>query len=200
MSTLEAQRAFWDWFGHNEPAFRDLDVPDKDERLDALLEALQDHCAGLWFETGRADDGCNELIVSAEGDPRYFSAARLLVAAAPQIDGWRFIAFKPACGFSFTTNYEGIVLDPATAWFIPLHPAGDTSPYAIRVAYAHYDPSRADAFRAGTFIMLECALGEVAFAEAFQHVEVGALPSSPESNGFLPVTELTAFLDHHSAT
>ena len=89
---MEDQRKFWEWFKQNEGRFRDVEVPEKERLLDDLLDALHDYCPQLWFETGRAEDGCNELIISAEGDTSYFSAVRTLIAVAPTISGWRFIA------------------------------------------------------------------------------------------------------------
>lgn len=187
---MEDQRNFWEWFERNEARFRDIQLPRDEEQLDEIQEALHAYCSHLWFETGRADDGCNELIVSAEGRTSYFSAVRTLVASAPRISGWRFIAFKPAQGFDFDTSYAGITLSPKATWYMSLRSSADPSALGLRIGYAHYDPAREQEFLAGTFIMLECALGELALAEQVQHIEVAALPSSPESSGYLPLPEL----------
>jgi len=191
---MEDQRTFWTWFGRNEEKFRDVEVPEKEQLLDELLDAVHDYCPQLWFETGRADDGCNELIISAEGDSSYFSAVRTLIAAAPPVAGWRFVAFKPGSGFEFDTSYEGITFSPKATWFLPLRSSSDPSGLGIRVGYAHYDQTMAQIFLAGTFIMLECALGELALAEKIQHIEVAALPSSPESSGYSPLPELAGLV------
>ncbi|MBP1688563.1 MAG: hypothetical protein H6Q33_4706 [Deltaproteobacteria bacterium] len=191
---MKDQRAFWTWFERNAERFRDVEVPDKEQLLDELLEALHGYCPHLWFETGRADDGCNELIISAEGDTSYFSAVRTLIAAAPQIAGWRFVAFKPGSGFDFDTCYEDVTFSPKATWFLPLRSSSDPSALGIRVGYAHYDQAREQTFLTGTFIMLECALGELALAEHVQHIEVVGLPSSPESSGYSPLPELADLL------
>jgi hypothetical protein len=191
---MEDQRKFWAWFQRNEARFRDVEVPEKEQLLDELLCALHDYCSHIWFETGRADDGCNELIISAEGDTHYFSAVRTLIATAPLIPGWRFVPFKPGSGFDFETCYEGITFSPKAAWFLPLRSSSDPSALGIRVGYAHYDQAMDQTFRTGTFIMLECALGELALAEQVKHIEVGALPSSPESSGYSPLPELAGLV------
>lgn len=162
--------------------------------MDDLLDALHDYCPQLWFETGRAEDGCNELIISAEGDTDYFSAVRTLIAAAPTVSGWRFVAFKPACGFDYDTCYGGITFSPQATWFMPLRSSSDPSALGIRVGYAHYEQAKEQIFMTGTFIMLECALGELALAQQVRHIEVVALPSSPESSGYLPLPELAEYL------
>lgn len=187
---MENQRAFWEWFEGNESRFRSIQLPRDEPLLDEIQEALHAYSPGVWFETGQAEDGCNELIVSAEGQTRYFSAVRTLIASAPLVPGWRFIAFKPAQGFDFDTRYEGIVLSPKATWYMPLRSAADPTALGLRIGYAHYDPAREREFLAGTFIMLECALGELALAEQVKHIEVAALPSSPESSGYLPLPAL----------
>jgi hypothetical protein len=187
---MEDQRIFWSWFERNERRFRDIEVEEKEQLLNELLEALHTYCPHLWFETGRADDGISELIISAEGNTDYFSAVRTLIAAAPSIPAWRFIAFKPAMGFDFDTRYAGITFSPKAAWYLPLRSSSDSSALGLRVGYAHFDPARSQDFLTGTFIMLECALGELALGEQVQHIEVAALPSSPESSGYSPIPEL----------
>jgi len=196
---MEDQCEFWDWFGRSEDRFRNVDVPEKEQLLDELLAALHRYCPHLWFETGKADDGCNELIISAEGDSRHFSAVRTLIAFAPHISGWRFIAFKPGVGFEFDTCYDGITFSPKATWFMPLRSASNPSELGLRVGYAHFDQSREQAFLTGTFIMLECALGELALAERVQHIEVVPLPSSPVSSGYLPLPELAELVSTSDA-
>ena len=188
---MEDQRTFWGWFERNEERFRNVDVPESEQLLDELLVELHDYCPHLWFETGKADDGLNELIISAEGNTNYFSAVRTLIAAAQPIAGWRFIAFKPGSGFDFDTCYEDIIFSPKSAWFMPLRSSSNPSALGIRIGYAHYDQAKEQSFLTGTHLMLECALGELVLAEQIQHIEVAALPSSPESSGYSPLTELS---------
>jgi len=187
---MEECTIFWRWFERNETRFREIEEASREALLDELLEALHAYSPNLWFETGTADDGVSELIISAEGNADYFSDVRLLIAAAPVIAGWRFLAFKPANGFGFTTQYEGTTFSPDATWFLPLSCPGEHGALGIRVGYAHYDEQEHLRFLTGTYIMLECALGELAFAEQVQHVEVGRLPSSPASSGYLPLIEL----------
>ncbi len=192
---MKDQRIFWDWFRANEYKYRNVEVPEKEQLLDEILGALHTYSPDLWFETGTADDGVQELIISAEGNPDYFSKVRTLIAAAPPVTNWRFIAFKPAMGFEFNTDYEGITFSPDSTWFLPLRVGSDPTALGIRIAYSHFDESRRGDFLAGTYIMLECALGELALAERIQQIEVTFLPSSPETSGYYPVTELQNYLD-----
>ncbi len=191
---MKDELVFWGWFEQNEARFRNIQVDEKEQLLDELLEALHTCSTNLWFETGKADDGVNELIISAEGRREHFSAVRILVAAAPKLPGWRFIAFKPAEGFDFNTQYANITFSPKATWFMPLRSSHDPAARGLRVGYAHFDTSRAKDFLTGTIIMLEGVLGEMTLAECVHHIEVVALPSSPESSGFLPLTEIGEWL------
>lgn len=192
---MQSQREFWKWFEANADRFKEIEVEEREALLDELLENLHNYCPDLWFETGRADDGISELIISAEGNVDHFSAVRTLIATAPDVPNWRFIAFKPATGLEFSTSYAGLTFDPSTAWFLPLRSNSDPTRRGARIGYAHFESTRSDEFLTGTFIMLESVIGELSLAERLHHVEVGPLPSSPESSGYLPLRDLEDWLD-----
>ncbi len=105
------------------------------------------------------------------------------------------LAFKPACGFDYTVDYSGITFSPKATWFRPVKLSDAPSALGICVAYAHFAESRRQEYLNGTYIMLDCALGELALAEQVHYVEVEALPSSPETSGYQPLVELTRYLE-----
>lgn len=188
---------FWSWFRSNEVRFRDLEVPHKELLLNELLEKLQEFSGELWFELGGRPDGPRELVITAEGNADSFDDVRCLVRAAPQVPGWEFIAFKPAQGFDFVTEYEGVTVAPEATWFLPLQSSSDPKSFGIRVGYAHYESAKRSVFLAATYIMLEAGLGELATAERIQHVEVGPLPSVPDTSGYVEISRLAEFLSLH---
>ena len=73
--------AFWSWFVSSEHLYRDVEVPEKEHLLDALLERLHDFCAQLWFEVGGGPTGSRELVITAEGKVEAFPALLELVRA-----------------------------------------------------------------------------------------------------------------------
>lgn len=186
--------SFWQWFQANESRFRDIEVPEKEELLDELMEQLHQFSENLWFELGGHPDGPHELIISAEGRVEAFHEVRRLIGTAPKIPGWVLIAFKPAHGFDFVTSYAGLKFAPEATWFLPLESQENPESLGLRVAYAHFDPTRLQDFLAATRIMLEAGLGELATAERIQHVEVGLLPSRPDAEGYIEISELSAYL------
>jgi len=191
---MQNPASFWQWFQANESRFRDIEVPEKEELLDEFMEQLHEFSDDLWFELGGHPDGPRELIITAEGNLDAFHEVRRLIGAAPLVPGWELIAFKPAHGFDFVTNYEGLTLAPEATWFLPLESREDPDSFGLRVAYAHFDPKQQPKFLAATYIVLEAGLGELVTAERIHHVEVGLLPSSPEAAGYIEMRELSDYL------
>ena len=186
---------FWNWFVTAQDRFRDVDVPEREQLLDELLEHLHGYCDGLYFEVGGMPGAVSELVITAEGNADYFGAVQDLVAAAPAIAGWRFIAFRPPMGFTFSTRYEDVTIDPAASWFLPLVHDADPTSLGLRLAVPDYDESEKEAFTNAAFIVIDTALGELIAARDVHHIEVCEIPDDPEGEGFIELPELTTYLD-----
>ena len=182
---------FWSWFVENEERFRDVDVPEKEALLDEILEHVHEYCDQLYFETGGDPAGPWELIISAGGDRDHFAEVSALVAAAPDVEGWEFIAFKPASGFEFVTDYEGLRLDPQEMWFLPVVSG---SKLGLRISSPTYDKTSHDRFLAGCYIVLDCGLGELPAAEDVHHVEACPLPEHLAEEGWIELNELADYI------
>src|SRR6185369_14134601 len=59
----------------------------------------------------------HELVISASGDPTVFPMVRDLVAAAPEIPGWKVIAFHPRQPGKVQVVMNGSSLGPDDVWF-----------------------------------------------------------------------------------
>jgi hypothetical protein len=186
-------RAFWEWFALHEARFRSIDSS-RDPRLDEILRRLHGFSPKLYFEIGGAPEGPTEFIVTAEGRRDLYSEVRRLIAAAPALDGWRFIAFKPAHGFDFVTDYEGVHVDPKRCWFMPLTSAKRPNSLGLRIAVPDFQELRRDAFVTALLKVLDTALGELAAAEEIETVVVAPLPADPPRDGWIELIELPAYL------
>lgn len=196
MAPSQAQSAdrFWLWFTANAQQLRPIEASRKEAHLDEVLEHLHAYAPKLFFEIGGAPDGPTELVITAPGDRELFHAVEALIARAPSLDGWRFIAFKPAHGFDFVTEYGATRLDPAKCWFMPLTSTRQPGQLGLRVACPDFDPDHRDDFENAVHVVLHTALGEMSAAQDIDHVEVGALPDDPEDDGYIELIELPAYI------
>src|SRR6185503_5302094 len=103
------------------------------------------------------------------GDRRLFQAIDALVQAAPPLRRWSVSAEKPARGFGFVLDAEGVHLDPKALIFEPLSSAANPAALGIRV----YVPSETTSARLREAVvrMVEIGLGEQG-AAAIQHIEI----------------------------
>lgn len=85
---------FWRWFKENH---RRLDPYAFDPAAIEPLERLLDEMGGFDWEVGvlPGDEG-NYFAFSPRGQVGLLEACRRIVATAPQVAGWRFLAAKPA--------------------------------------------------------------------------------------------------------
>ncbi len=195
---MNRARTFWSWFVANQHRYLDIEVPEKEELLDALCEQLHAYCEDLWFEIGGEPAGARELVLTAEGCLELFPALLELARAAPEIPGWQIVAFKQPQGFEFVTRYEDIVVAPESTWFLPLNLEENPQLLGLRLAFAHFESSKESQFLAAAYIMLEAGLGELAACQEISHVEVCQAPSSPEASGYRSPGSLPAYLSDRS--
>jgi hypothetical protein len=192
---MKSAAEFWSWLVAHEARIR----RDRSEAvLDEILAALHRYDPDLYFKIGGHPGGLVELVITAEGDRDHFDAVRALVAAAPAVEGWEFIAFSPAQGFHFVTEWDAARIDTRRAWFLPLVASSRPYQLGLRIAVADYDPADEQDWINAAHVVLDTALGELVAAERVQHVEVVALPppsSSPSGrDDFRPLEELIAYL------
>lgn len=189
---------FWSWF--NENRFRYLFINDeameeRDQALEDLANQLAEYQSGLFFLIGgQADREEQDLIITSDGQRNLFPMVKELCDAAPKIEKWRVVAFKPALGPDIQLEYRDILFDPRQLWFIPLvHP--DHPEYTgIRIGMQDYTPERENDFMGGLYLLLDNFLGEESFTLDVNYVECCELPEFPEEEGFHPLSELPSYI------
>jgi hypothetical protein len=127
-----------------------------------------------------------EFIITAEGNVAHFPAVEALVASAPAMAGWQFIAFKPPMGHELVLKHEGAVIDGEKTWF-RLDGAD------LVLACAAWTPKTRDAYQFAAVEMLDAVLGEV-LSTRIESIEVVKLPSNPQNEGFRPLADLGPLL------
>jgi len=195
MNELQRQHSekFWTWFIRNELELCDI-RSSEDPILEVLLDRLQQIHAGFFFEISINADP-HELIISAAGKRELFSTVDEFVAGAPQIPSWKFIALKPPQGFDFVTTYQDVDYDPKTFWFLPMiKGTGNGALLGLRVGIPNFSPERKANAQFAVLIILDTALGERSAAEDVDYLEVDSLPTIPEKDGFIELSDLPKFI------
>lgn len=184
---------FWSWFVQHESDLARVS-PDANPALDGLLQSLQRISPKLYFEVC-ANSNPHELIVTAEGRQELFPLVDAVVAVAPRIAGWSFIALKPPTGFGFQTSYEEAMFDPRSMWFLPLESPSNPTFLGLRVGIPGFAAVQEQISKSAILVVLDTALGERSAASDIQHVEVTALPPRPEDQGFIELVDLAGYIE-----
>jgi hypothetical protein len=177
---------FWDWFVANEAALYQMTSPE-----DPLIQQLGDHIQqvdkGLTFEIGLGNPPGTkrELIISADGLKAVFPAVEALHAAAPKLQNWQFIKFRPSRHPMAEITLRGQTFDPATIRCVLGWQAGKLG---VVLMHDNFDPHN-DVFTQASFILLDAALGEYVMETEVGAVSVQGKESKWLSDAF-PMTEL----------
>ena len=192
-------KEFWQWFEVNNTKYlflNDIDEEVKKQILEELLAELHKYNDKLFFEIGHHPDRSEqEFVITANGDVNYFDKVEELVAVAPVLKDWEILAFKPAMGFEFSIDYNGLNFDPAEAWFQPLELESRPLDLGIRLCYPHYDESKRDDFFNASFLILDAGLGEKITSLDIKYLDVDKLPEDPEAEGMLPLKQLSEYIE-----
>lgn len=184
-----SNEAFWKWFSTESAALRSLEPELLAERL---AEALRSHVGDLGVEVGDEEEEpaqLQEVVFTADGDATRFDAVKALVAAAPALDGWSFVALKPPMGFDFTLEADGVELDGSALRFEPLMgPDG----LGLRL-YLPETVAKEDDVEQLIRLLLQTGVGEEN-AAGIVHVEAAPL-SSPEAREAIALPELANYLE-----
>jgi hypothetical protein len=185
---------FWKWSQSHISNIESISNS-QDPFWDAVLDQLQRINKNLWFELSRPDTDDRELVLTVEGRTELFSLVEEIITQAPQIPGWKFIALKPPSGFGFRTNYEGILLDPRTMWFLPLENISRPGDLGLRIAVPDFDVENESQIQNAVSVVLDTGLGEKEAALRIQRIEVCPVPEYPEREGYIELTELPKYLE-----
>lgn len=194
---MDTTTQFWEWFEENNKAYTFLDSVDhevKEKLIDELLERLHRFSDGIYFEIGGPPDGNRELIITAEGNKKYFQKVEELIDSAPQINGWSFIAFKPPMAGHFKSKWSELELNTEDLWFRPLSNKNNPD-LGVRIYLKNYDLiENKKLLMTMLYKILDTIVGEKCFAQDISYVDADVRPDEPEKKGIHPILKLPAFI------
>jgi hypothetical protein len=199
MSETQKIKAFWDWFQKNHQQYlfvNQVDAQEKDRLLGEFVQQLHQYHEHLFpLIGGHPDAKKTELIISAEGIKEYFPAVEQLVAAAPEMQDWEFIAFKPPMGHGFSIEYGGKEFDPEKIIFIPLKNDQYPNSIGIHICYPDYQDAERNIFVGGTYLILDTILGERSTTLDIDYLDVVKTPADASKYGYRPLSKLKEYID-----
>ncbi len=149
---------------------------------------------GLSFEYGKAEDGIYEFTVSAEGMRENIPGVLAAVESAPEIEGWRLIAFRPRNPRfpTLAVRMGDAYVEPDNVWYRIVE-AGER--VDLVVAIEGLAAENKGSMGQAVFILLDQALGEYDVMTKLRYVDFEALPPGPGRHGLKPLTEIPADFD-----
>jgi hypothetical protein len=184
---------FWRWFTTNQERVFRFEA-DKQRVLDEILAKLRAYRDGLVFEISIEKNGVREFIISADGLKELLPSVTKLVSAAPTLQNWKFVAFRPRLDdyAQFSVEYAGQNYDPKEIWFF--HRIEDNS-FDVIFYHPNFDQKNRDEIIASTYLMLDMALGEYDVVTGLRYIDHQAMPKNPKAEGLRPFSDLRMVFD-----
>jgi hypothetical protein len=145
----------------------------------------------LWFEIGQAEDKVYEFIISAGGLKSAIPSVIDLYKAAPQIPGWRVIAFKPRHATPIL-DHGGIRFNIADFYYQSEYYEGMTD---LKVCVKGLTKENEDIYGMAGFLLLDTVIGEYDVMTTLGNIKFEPLPQ--DRIGLKPLSALAAEIDAH---
>ena len=186
LSSMDQQKQFWKWFEENAGALASV-RSGSDPILEKVNRELQQVHPGLDFEMGLGEDGEWEFVVSANGIKKVFPVVEQLIASAPALPHWKFIAFRQPKESVSEILYGDFLLKTEDVWFSYGRQMGTVD---ITLYIKNLSPGNEELAIGAIFILLDNALGEYVVATRIGSIEHKPLPNDPAALGYLPLEEI----------
>jgi len=187
---------FWSWFRKHEKNFFKV-LQDKGDIQGQFFNPLADRLLkireGYFFLAGM-HKGAAELILTADGKIKNIPFIEDLVAAAPAIPGWTFIASKPATlTESQSIGMGNFRFDYQTLFFYANEDERYPDKISITVVHDQYLPEEREQMVMGVYIFLDNYLGEIKSATVIDAVEITGREGAEKE--LIPIHKLKAYID-----
>ena len=180
---------FWSWFQRNEARLFDLEQ-DLEQIFDELSAAMQNVNADLTFEFSPVrEDGKREFVISAGGIKAAFPAVEALYEAAPTLNRWQWVKFRPR-----QSERTDITFGERTIPFEEVHylMAKDYDKIGIVLFFDGYSEEERSVFGNIGYLYLDQVLGEYAVETQIGFIEF----HSRESQYFIQARPLSDLQSH----
>ncbi len=193
---IQSKHDFWNWFLKHEKEFFEVVKDGKNIHkgfLDKLAPKLEEVHDGIYFLTGMFDNQTAELILTPDGAIRNIYAIEELVNEAPQIQGWRFTALKPASDIKdVSINYENFDFNKDNIKFFPNLNKNYPDEIDLTIIYESYTDEKKAEITNGVYIFLDNYLGELHSVTLIDNLTVTG--NNDISEELIPIEKLEDYL------
>ncbi|MDN3583008.1 DUF695 domain-containing protein [Mucilaginibacter flavus] len=193
---IKSYADFWNWFQKNEQDFFKVVKAQGNieelffNKLSPKLNELKD---GYFYLTGMLSPDTAELVFTADGAIKNIPFIEEFVAAAPQINSWKFTALKPALDITDVgIKMAGYQFNAENIHFYANDTVGAPDEIDITLIHDDLDEQNEAAITNGIYIFLDNYLGELNFATAIDHIRI-VIKSDAEKE-LVPIVKLKDFL------
>lgn len=164
--------------------------------IEELSNKLSKYKEGITYEISAEKDGKKEFIISADGIEELFSKVKSLYDAAPKIQRWTIISFRPRMENFARVNlkYAGKEFDPTKLWIY--HRVQDGY-FDLIIYHPEYSEEEKNILVSGAYILLDTALGEYDVVTGIRYIDHQQLPKDPEKEGLIPFIQLRDVFDDY---
>ncbi|MCB1840188.1 MAG: hypothetical protein H6858_02170 [Rhodospirillales bacterium] len=181
---------FWNWFLQNK-SFIEQYHKKPEAVMDAVQAKIKAVYPDLWFEIGQDENNIYEFIISAGGLKSAIPAVVDLYKAAPQIPGWRVVAFKPRHAVT-GIEHGGVEFDIKDFYYKSDYYEGLTD---VGVYVRGLTKENEDTYGMAGFLFLDTVLGEYDVMTNLGNIKFFPLPENPEQEGLKALSGLAAEID-----
>ncbi|MDH3594358.1 MAG: hypothetical protein OEU09_04330 [Rhodospirillales bacterium] len=187
------QEAFWAWFVQNTDFLKQYDT-NREPVLDEIGRRLHEVHEGLTFEIGQASDGVFDFIISADGIQEVFPEVVRLTKAAPRIEGWRIISFRPRAvdGGKQKLEYGGLTLSYSDLRY---RSEDQGEKLGLTLFVRGLSEENETTLRVAAYLLLDTALGEYDVETRIGSIDLAPLPEDAETSELTPFKDLAAEVD-----
>jgi hypothetical protein len=192
---------FWKWFSDNQKDLKSI-LQGHHEKTDLILNELIQIKRGLAVEFEQLPSSIIGMTVSADGVEENFPFVQQIVDKAPEISGWRFIAFRQPVSEDKFHDLSLIlgerVVKLQDIYFLPIE---DDGRLYIQVFSEVITEENEKEIGYGVLMLLDNIIGEYACVKKIYGFEFYNLIESKDFNGDLkPLREIPDFLDQYYNT
>lgn len=187
---------FWNWFLEHEKEFFKIvksgqNIPT--DFFDKLGPKLAEVHPEIYFLAGMIDDQTVELVLTPDGVIRNIYIIEELVNTAPNIEGWKFTALKPAVDIkNVGIRFDNLELNADNLKFYPIIHKGYPDEIDLTIVYDDFVEDKKEFITNGVYIFLDNYLGELHSVTLIDNMKI--VGPNDVSEELIPIEKLNDYL------